>query len=252
MIFSRIFVYTCLFLVIFVFIPLVHSDTYKDFQDILDGPFFVGWKGVEEDRPSTSKRREYKCSCCGVKNDHYKPKCPHKNNCSLHEREDELSISKSREYKYKCSCCGAKNDHYKPKCPHKNNCPSHERKDELIYTSRKECFFGIEAKKFVKRGERIPSNCRCAKKGDEQCHGIADVLSGPGNCENCFSCSREMNIKMMKMENFVKKSDGGIYFVSCDDSKYAKTILQFFEQYNGVATSTVISRESPTNLHYEL
>ena len=208
MIFSRIFVYSCLFLVIFVFIPLVNSD--KDSQDILDIPFFVGWKGVG-DRPSTSKRREYKCSCCG-----------------------------------------AKNDHYKPKCPHKNNCPSHKRKDELVYTSREECFFGIEAKNFVKRGEKIPSNCRCAQEGDERCHGIADVLGGPGNCENCFSCSREMNIKMRKMENFAKKSDGGIYIVSCDDSKHAKTILQIFEPYNGVATTTVISRESPTNLRYEL
>ncbi|GES75044.1 hypothetical protein RCL_jg13109.t1 [Rhizophagus clarus] len=183
------------------------SNPYKD----LDSPFFVAWKRFEEDRPSTSKRREYKCSCCKVKN-----------------------------------------DHYKPKCPHKNNCPSNERKDELIYTSREECFFGIVAKKFVKRGEKIPSNCHCAQKGDEQCHGIADMLGGPGICENCFSCSREMNIKMRKMENFVKKSDGGSYIVSCDDSKYAKTILQIFESYNGVATTTVITRESPTNLHYDL
>src|SRR5688572_22924431 len=205
MIFSRIFVYSCLFLVIFVFIPLVNSDLYKDFQAI---PFFVE---VEEDRPSTSKRREYKCSCCG-----------------------------------------AKNDHYKPECPHKNKCPSHERKDKLIYTSREKCFFGIEAKKFVKKGETIPSSCRCAQEEDEQCHGIADVLGGPGNCKNCFSCSREMKIEMRKMEDFVKKSDGGIYIVGCDDSKYAKTILQIFEPYYGAATTTVISRESPTNLHDEL
>lgn len=213
MIFSRIFVYSCLFLVIFVFIPLVNSDSYKDFlQNFLD-------------IPSTSKRREYKCSCCGVKN-----------------------------------------NHYKPKCPHKNNCPLHERKDEIIYTSREECFFSIEAIKFVKRGERIPSNCNCAQGKDEQCHGIADMLGGPGICENCFSCSHEMNNLMRKMENFVKKSDGGIYTVSCDNPKYAKSILQIFEPYNGVATTTVISRttaitrtttvisrESPTNLHdYDL
>ncbi|CAG8622138.1 9313_t:CDS:2, partial [Racocetra fulgida] len=90
------------------------------------------------------------------------------------------------------------------------------------------CSFKIEADKFDTKGNKIGPSCHCAREGDEQCHGIANMLGGPGDCENCFSCSRKMNMDMTKMERFVKKSNGGTYIVSCDNYLYANTIIQKF------------------------
>ncbi|CAG8466910.1 14876_t:CDS:2 [Funneliformis mosseae] len=87
---------------------------------------------------------------------------------------------------------------------------------------------------------------------DEQCHGIADMLGRPGNCENCMSCSRKMNNDMKGMEKFVKKSDGRVYIVACDNYEYAKTITQIFRPYKGEPTTTVIFHRSPTNYHDEM
>ncbi|RIA99200.1 hypothetical protein C1645_731006 [Glomus cerebriforme] len=217
--FSRVFFYSCLFLVIFGFIPLVES----------------------------------KCSCCGG-NKHNIRTCPHKDNCPHNQKEVEKA--KFPLVKNKCSCCGG-NQHNIRTCPHKDNCPRNQKEVEKakFTISQSDCFFRIEANQFVKKGERIKPSCYCARYGDEkdeQCHGIADMLGGPGNCENCMSCSRKMNNDMKRMENFVKKSDGGVYIVTCDNYKHAKTITQIFEPYGGYPTTTVIFRKSPTNHHDEI
>lgn len=216
--FSRIFVYSCLFLVIFVFIPLVKS----------------------------------KCSCCR-KDGHNIRTCPLKDNCHSYNQNSV----KSREFT--CRCCGEKNDHYKTTCPLKDNCPLYDQKEygeeDKLTISTRVCYFEIEGKTFVKKGEKFKSSCNCARKGekgDERCHLIADMLGGSGNCENCMSCSRKMNTDMIKMENFVKNSDGGVYIVTCDNYEYAKTITQIFRPYEGVPTTTVIFRITPTNFHVEL
>ena len=156
-----------------------------------------------------------------------------------------IPLVKSREYK--CSCCGVRNQHYKPTCPLKDNCPLYDQKEAILTISQSDCFFKIEAETFVKKGEKIKPSCYCARgDGDEQCHGIADMVGGPANCENCMSCSHKMNIDMKRMEKIVKDSDGGIYIVSCDNYKYAKTITQIFRPYKGYPTTTVIFRKTPT------
>ncbi|CAG8453815.1 2258_t:CDS:1 [Funneliformis caledonium] len=213
MIISQVFFSYCLFLVIFVCIPLVKS----------------------------------KCSCC-EKNGHNIRTCHSKDNCPSKKQ----NLVKSR--KFTCICCGKKSDHYENTCPSKNNCLyQKEYNVEYKHTiSSRDCFFKIERKNFVKKGEKIKPSCKCARKGDEQCHGIADMLGGPGNCENCMSCSRKMNNDMKGMEKFVKKSDGGVYIVACDNYEYAKTITQIFRPYKGEPTTTVIFRGSPTNYHDEI
>ncbi|GBB97572.1 hypothetical protein RclHR1_03000015 [Rhizophagus clarus] len=205
MIFSRVLIYSCLFLVL---IPLVKS----------------------------------RCSCCGG-NNHNIRTCISKDNCPLNSQ----NLIKSK--KYTCGCCGD-NGHNIRSCRFKDNCPLHDQKEFKEYSEEhtsNECYFTIERKIFVKKGEKIKQSCKCAREGDEQCHGIADMLGGLGKCSNCMSCSHIMNNKMKKMENFVKKSDGGVYIVACDNKKYAKTITQIFSPYKGNPTTTIITRESPTN-----
>jgi hypothetical protein len=179
MVSSRIFVYSCLFLVIFVFIPSVKS----------------------------------KCRCCG-ENGHNIRTCLLKDNCPLNDQ---------KEYNRKV----------KPTIP------------------SRVCYFEIEGKSFQKNGKKFKTSCNCAKKGDERCHGIADMLGGSENCDNCMSCSHKMNTDMKRMERFVKNSDGGVYIVACDNYKHAKIITQIFSPYKGNPTTTVIFRESPTNYRDE-
>jgi hypothetical protein len=156
---------------------------------------------------------------------------------------DFISLVKSREFS--CRCCGQKNDHYKSTCRFKDNCPLNNNEN----ISLSGCYSEIERKIFIE-GEKIKCSS-CAKEGDHRCHIIANRLGGSGNCENCMSCSHKMNHNMRIMEKFVKDSDGGIYIVTCDDRKYAKSITQIFRPYKGDSTTTIIFREKPTNYHDE-
>ncbi len=190
------------------------------------------------------------CGCCG-ENGHNIRTCLYKDNCPLHNQQN---LVKSR--KYTCGCCG-ENGHNIRTCLLKDNCPLHNQKEVEEHSeedkptiSSRDCFFIIKEKIFVE-GKKIKSSCNCAMKGDEKCHGIAKMLGGSGDCENCMSCSRKMNIDMKRMEKFVKDSDGGVYIVTCDNYKYAKTITQIFRPYKGNPTTTVIFRETPTNYHDE-
>ncbi|CAG8751689.1 14958_t:CDS:2, partial [Dentiscutata erythropus] len=113
-----------------------------------------------------------------------------------------------------------------------------------------DCYFEIKAKaKKIKQGDILKSSCNCARKGDEQCHEIAKSLGGPGNCINCMSCSKKMNIQMKSIENRVK-NEGGNYIVTCDNKTDTKTITQIFKPYVGDPTTTIIIR-FPT-IHSEL
>src|SRR3954452_20800552 len=110
----RVFVYSCLFLVIFAFI-------------------------------SSVKSREFTCGCCKEKNDHYKSTCPYKDNCPSNNQNSV------RKREFTCRCCGEKNDHYKSTCPHKDNCPLDEaegynEEDEPTVSSRT-CYFEIKIEK---------------------------------------------------------------------------------------------------------
>ncbi|CAG8660925.1 13806_t:CDS:1 [Cetraspora pellucida] len=153
-----------------------------------------------------------------------------------------------------CSCCGEKGHNIRT-CDFKNkDCPrkinGKKNKHSNLDISQSNCFFKIKADKFNTKGTKISPSCHCAREGDEQCHGIAKMLGGPGDCENCFSCSRKMNIDMTKMERLVKKSNGGTYIVSCDNYLYANTIIQKFNPKKGSPTSTTILRN--TNYHDEI
>ncbi|CAB5369208.1 uncharacterized protein OCT59_024676 [Rhizophagus irregularis] len=161
-----------------------------------------------------------------------------------------IPLVKSREFT--CSCCGKPNNHYEPKCPFKGNCPLKKDKKKVkkvkptTSSSRsRDCKGTIEGKIFLKKGEKFKQSCKCAKKGDERCHLIADMLGGSRDCDNCMSCSHKMNTDMKRMEKFVKNSDGGVYIVTCDNYEYAKIITQIFSPYKGNPTTTVIYRESP-------
>ncbi|RIB07749.1 hypothetical protein C2G38_405377 [Gigaspora rosea] len=188
MILSRVFVYSFLFLVIFVFIPSIESA----------------------------------CSCCG-KGGHNIRTCSVKDKCPLHankiiwkEGKDGLAVSQNG-YKGKISAY--------------------------------DCYFEIKTKaKKIKQGDTLKSSCNCAIKGDEQCHGIAKSLGGPGNCVNCMSCSKKMNIQMKSIESRVK-SEGGHYIVTCNNKTNTETITQIFKPYAGDPTTTIIIR-SPT-IHSE-
>ncbi|CAG8475563.1 7380_t:CDS:2 [Cetraspora pellucida] len=108
-----------------------------------------------------------------------------------------------------CSCCGEKGHNIRT-CAFKNkDCPQKingkKNKHNSLDISQNNCFFKIKADKFNTKGTKISPSCHCAREGDEQCHGIAKMLGGPGDCENCFLCSRKMNIDMTKMERLVKK-----------------------------------------------
>ncbi|GBC19366.2 hypothetical protein GLOIN_2v1731550 [Rhizophagus irregularis DAOM 181602=DAOM 197198] len=123
-----------------------------------------------------------------------------------------IPLVKSREFT--CSCCGKPNNHYEPKCPFKGNCPLKKDKKKVkkvkptTSSSRsRDCKGTIEGKIFLKKGEKFKQSCKCAKKGDERCHLIADMLGGSRDCDNCMSCSHKMNTDMKRMEKFVKNSD---------------------------------------------